>query len=42
MEANSFFEHLVQEFTKNLGRELTEKEKEFLLWLAQSHIDNEE
>lgn len=42
MKSNSFYEHLVQEYTKNLERELTEKEREFLLWLARSHIDSKE
>ncbi|WP_277752097.1 hypothetical protein [Halobacillus salinus] len=42
MKSNSYLEHLVQEFTENLGRELTEEEMGFLLWLAHLHMENED
>ncbi len=35
MELALFCESFVEDFNKELGRELTSKEKEFLYWVAQ-------
>lgn len=41
-KGDSFFKSLVEDFSKELGRELTNEEKEFLYWVAQSHLEDED